>query len=244
MCGRFTLTASPEEIKKHFNYSQTPNFPARYNIAPTQPVAVICDGQGKVDFQLMRWGFLPSWVKDPSDFPLLINARSETILEKPSFKGAIKYRRCLVPANGFYEWLRDDKHKYPYYAQSTSGILSFAAIWEHWMDSEGSEIDSLALITTDANATLSAIHHRMPVVIQPQDYATWLNHDHTNLNNALALLKTPADEQFDVFPVSQKVNNARNDEAGLMEKLQKQPIAKPKEGGSKDKPDNDQFNLL
>lgn len=219
MCGRFILESSPHEVKAYFGYDETPNFPPRYNIAPTQPIAVICHHDNRPSFQLMKWGFLPGWVKDPKDFPLLINARSETAVEKPAFRAAIKYRRCLIPVNGFYEWLREGKDKYPYYAKSTTGVIGLAGIWEHWMAADGSEVDTVAFLTTQANATLSAIHHRMPIVIKREDFDLWLDPSHHELKSALALMKAPEEEQFDLYPVSQKVNSARNQGADLIDRL-------------------------
>src|SRR6188508_115128 len=166
MCGRFVITSPPEALRQIFGYLEQPNFPPRYNIAPTQPVPVVILENGGRHFRLMRWGLIPSWVKDPRSFTLLINARSETIREKPAFKNAIKRRRCLIPADGFYEWKLGAPPKQPYFIHAKSGeVLAFAGLWETWTGPNGEEVDTAAIITTGANETLSPLHHRMPVII-------------------------------------------------------------------------------
>ncbi len=178
MCGRFALTLPPEAARKYFGYLEQPNFPPRFDIRPTDPVAVVTLSQGARHFMLMRWGFIPGFVKDEKEFPLLINARSETAFEKASFRNAIKRRRCLFVADAFYEWMKLDekgRKKQPYRIFRPSGEpLAMAGIHETWSSRDGSEIDTCAILTTSANATLSAIHDRMPVILDPADFDAWL----------------------------------------------------------------------
>jgi len=191
MCGRYLLTASPEEIEALFGYLDGEPFPPRYNIAPTQPIAIVRQINGARRFALVRWGLVPRWVKDTGAFPLLINARAESVREKPAFRDAIRYRRCLVPASGFYEWRREAGAKQPYWLRPRDGrALAFAGLWESWMDAEGSEIDSACIITTAANVTVAAIHDRMPAVIGAGDYERWLKGSDAE---ALALLPEQED---------------------------------------------------
>ena len=164
MCGRFVITSAPEAMRRLFGYSQQPNFPPRYNIAPTQPVPVVIIENGARHFRLMRWGFIPAWVKDPRGFALLINARAETVLDKPAFKNAIRRRRCLIPADGYYEWSRSETRKRPYFIHARDGQpFGFAGLAETWIGPNGEELDTVAIVTTAASGGLAALHHRVPV---------------------------------------------------------------------------------
>src|ERR1700744_2777304 len=168
MCGRFVITSAPEALRRLFAYAEQPNFPPRFNVAPTQPIPVVIIENGNRHFRLMRWGFLPSWVKDPRTFTLLINARSETLLEKPAFKNAIKRRRCLIPADGYYEWHTSDQRKRPYFIHRRDGAaIALAALAETWMGPNGEEVDTVAIITAPASADLAGLHHPVPVTIVP-----------------------------------------------------------------------------
>jgi putative SOS response-associated peptidase YedK len=173
MCGRFTLTQSPDAIAQAFGI-EVPNFPPRYNIAPSQPVGVVVPsaGQQKRQFRLMQWGLIPSWAKDASIGSKLINARSETVHEKPSFRSAFKYRRCLIVADGFYEWQKaGNGRKQPFYfSMKDRFIFAFAGLWESWQD-----IETCTILTTSANELLKPIHERMPVIVKPEDYGVWLD---------------------------------------------------------------------
>jgi putative SOS response-associated peptidase YedK len=162
MCGRFVITSSPEAIRKLFGYSDLPNLPARYNIAPTQPVPVVLAERGARKFMLMRWGFLPAWTKDPKKFGLVINARAESVVEKPSFRNAIRRRRCLIPADGYYEWHEMGARKRPLFVHpAKGGPIAFAALWETWAGPNGEEVDTVAIVTTAASADLAAFHPLM-----------------------------------------------------------------------------------
>ncbi|MGA7973121.1 MAG: SOS response-associated peptidase, partial [Pseudolabrys sp.] len=152
MCGRYTITSAPEAYRVLFGYAEQPNFPPRYNVAPTQPIPIVRLEQGERHFALVRWGLIPSWVKDPNDFALLINARGESVTDKPAFRNAMKRRRCLIPADGFYEWQPAGGRKQPYYIRAKAGApLVFAGLWETWEGPNGEEIDSATIITTRAN---------------------------------------------------------------------------------------------
>jgi putative SOS response-associated peptidase YedK len=177
MCGLYSFKRAPEEAKGLFNYVETPSFPPRQYITPGGPIAIVRQSNDGVrHFALVRWGFVPSWAKEIQPKPL-INARSETITEKPSFKNAIRRRRCLIPADGFYEWEGDvPGQKKPWYIHRPDhDIMAFAGIWEHWMGPDGSELETAAIITTAANALVETIHPRSPVVIHPENFADWLD---------------------------------------------------------------------
>ena len=222
MCSRFAVTSPPEAIRRYFEYRNLPNFPPRYNIAPTQPIAAVrIDAQGSRELVLLRWGLIPSWVKDPRDFTTLINARSETVLTKPSFRSAIRHRRCLIPADGFYEWkgARGDKKAF-LIKPSNDGPIAFAVLWEHWQGPDGSEIESAVILTTDANQTLAPVHNRMPSVIRPADFEAWLNCGDISAKEAVQLLQPAPDDLFKVVEVSARINNPRNDDPDVQEPLQ------------------------
>ena len=217
MCGRFVITSAPAAIRAAFAYEDQPNFPARYNIAPTQPVPVVIVDGGVRRFRLMRWGFLPSWVKDPKSFALVINARAETVLEKPAFRNAIRRRRCLVPSDGYYEWKAVGSRKQPYFIRPRDDSpIGFAGVWETWVGPNGEELDTLAIVTTAAAGAMTELHDRVPVTIAPQDYAQWLNASETDVDAAAALLRPPPDGQFVWYPVSSAVNRVANDNAQLI----------------------------
>jgi putative SOS response-associated peptidase YedK len=211
MCGRYAITVTPEMVRAYFGYEDQPNFPPRYNIAPTQPVPVVHRSEGKLRFTLMRWGFLPSWVKDPKDYPLVINIRSETALEKNSFRAAIQRRRALMPADGFYEWQKLGRESRPYLLRRPDkGIFAFAALWETWASADGSEIDTVALLNTHANGVISAIHERSPVILPKADFDAWLDPD-TSAKEAHQLLQPPPEDLLEMVRVSRAVNSIRND---------------------------------
>ena len=220
MCGRFVLTATPEELAALFGYLDGEAFPPRYNIAPTQPIAIVRMVGGARRFALVRWGLVPSWVKDPKSFTLLINARAEGIQEKPSFRAAMRHRRCLVPASGFYEWRKlpgsnSGRTRQPFWLRPRAGgAIAFAGLWETWADREtGGEINSGTIITTSANRVVAPIHDRMPVVIGRDDFEQWLTGDPAE---AAALLKPAPDDLFEAVAVSSRVNSAANDDPGLI----------------------------
>ena len=217
MCGRFVITSPPAALRQVFGYAEQPNFPPRFNIAPTQPVPVVTLENGVRHFRLMRWGFLPAWVKDPRQFSLVINARSETVLEKPAFKNAIKRRRCLIPADGYYEWHTSDNRKRPYFIHRRDGQpVGFASLAETWMGPNGEELDTVAIVTAAASVDLAALHHRVPVTITPADFDRWLGGFPDDVTEAMALLVAPREGEFAWHEVSIRVNRVANDDAQLL----------------------------
>ncbi|MBI3705422.1 MAG: SOS response-associated peptidase [Rhizobiales bacterium] len=231
MCGRYTLTSAPEAIRALFRYLEQPNFPPRFNIAPTQPIAIVRLVEGQRQFALVRWGLLPSWVKDPKAFALLINARGESAAEKPAFRAAMKRRRCLIPADGFYEWQAVGGRKQPFFVRAKSGgPFAFAGLWETWTGPNGEELDTAAIVTTCANKTLAPIHERMPVVVPPEAFDLWLNCAAVDATTAAALIAPAPDNFFEAYPVSTHVNRVANDSPKLIEPLVAgaEPEAAPK----------------
>jgi putative SOS response-associated peptidase YedK len=219
MCGRYTLTSAPEAIRALFRYEEQPNFPPRYNIAPTQPIGIVRLNEGKRQFALVRWGLLPSWVKDPKTFTLLINARGESVSEKPAFRNAMKRRRCLIPADGFYEWKAIAGRKQPFYVRAKPGKpLAFAGLWECWTGPNGEEMETAAIVTTRANRTLAAIHERMPVVVPPEAFDLWLNCAEVDAKTAEALIQPAAENLMEAYEISPAVNRTANDNAKLIER--------------------------
>ncbi|HWS11139.1 MAG TPA: SOS response-associated peptidase [Xanthobacteraceae bacterium] len=225
MCGRYVIISTPEAIRALFGYGEQPNFPPRYNVAPTQRISIVRLHDGKRSFALMRWGLLPSWVKDPKTFPLLINARGESVLEKPAFRNAMRRRRCLIPTDGFYEWQASGTTgppKRPYFVRGKRGAdgaappLAFAGLYETWTGPNGEELDTAAIITTTANRTLAAVHERMPVFVKPEAFDLWLDCANVEADVAAALI-APADEGLlEVYEVSTAVNRVVNDSAALI----------------------------
>ncbi|MBT9368504.1 SOS response-associated peptidase [Rhizobium sp. CSW-27] len=223
MCGRYALTATPEDIIEFLSVISIDDFPKRYNIAPTQPILIVSAGERQApgsnlpvqQAMLARWGFLPGWVKDPKDFPLLINARAETAAEKASFRAAMRHRRVLVPASGFYEWHRPQKEEgakaQAYWIRpKRGGIVAFAGLMETWSSADGSEVDTAAILTTRANAAIASIHDRMPVVIAPEDFERWLDCKVGEPRDVADLLKPAEPDLFEAIPVSDLVNKVSN----------------------------------
>jgi putative SOS response-associated peptidase YedK len=216
MCGRFAITSPPEAVRAFFRYAEHPNFPPRYNIAPTQPIPIVYARRQEAGatrhFQPARWGFLPGFVKDVQKFPLIINARAETLAEKPSFRAALRRRRCLVPADGWYEWRPNLKGaKTPFLLRRAGGgLLAFAGLWETFIDPSGAEIDTACIVTTSANGATVAIHDRMPALIEPENFEAWLDPDETR-PPPLNLLRPASEEAIEFFAISPAVNRASND---------------------------------
>jgi putative SOS response-associated peptidase YedK len=224
MCGRYVIISTPEAIRALFGYGEQPNFPPRYNVAPTQPIPIVRLLDGRRCFALMRWGLIPSWIKDPKTFPLLINARGESVLEKPAFRNAMRRRRCLIPTDGFYEWQARGTigPKRPYFvraktdADGSAPPLAFAGLYETWTGPNGEEIDTAAIITATANRTLSALHDRMPVFVPPQAFDLWLDCANVEADGAAELIR-PADEALlEAYEVLPAVNRVANDFAALI----------------------------
>lgn len=219
MCGRYALISPPEAVRSYFAYDERPNFPPRYNIAPTSPVPVVAWREDRPHFMLMRWGFVPGWVKDMKAFPLVVNVRSETIRQKPSFRSAFIRRRCLMPADGFYEWHRTGGANPAYLLRRPDrGIFAFAAIWETWNSADGSQIDTVALVNGPANGLMAAIHERCPLVIAPESIRIWLDVA-TTPDQAQALLRPPPDDLFEMTRVGPAVNKVANDGPDVQEPM-------------------------
>lgn len=214
MCGRFALTSPAENLAEQFNLAQPPLLVPRYNIAPTQPVAAVrlSPHTAQREWVLFHWGLMPSWAKDVKPSASLINARAETVAEKPAFRAAFKRRRCLIPADGFYEWKKEGKTKQPMYIHLANGrSFAFAGLWETWSGADGSEIESCTLVTTTPNEFMSTIHDRMPVILDSEDYEWWLNPG-PNPNQTLHLLRPYPAEKMVAYPVSSWVNSPRHDD--------------------------------
>ena len=214
MCGRFTLSVDPGELQDMFpDFVNQSTFRPRYNIAPTQPVAVITNSNVH-QLQYYLWGLIPSWAKDPEIGSRLINARSETLAEKPSFRSAFRRRRCLIPANGFFEWqaVPGEKSKTPLFIHLKTGkCFAFAGLWEIWSSPDGSEIRSCTIITTQPNELMQSIHNRMPVILPSAAYKDWLDPEERTAESLIKWLSPyPADE-MEAYPVSRLVNSPQND---------------------------------
>lgn len=217
MCGRYVITSSPEALRRLFDYNELPNFPPRYNVAPTQPVPVVILENGVRQFKLMRWGFLPSWVKDPGKFALVINARSETVLEKPSFRNAIRRRRCVLPADGYYEWQAWPGRKRPHYIRRRDGApMGFAGVAETWTGPNGEEVDTVAIVTAAAAPEMVLLHDRVPVTIHPRDFDRWLDGNLTDAESAMDMMIAPPPGTFVWHEISTAVNRVANDSAELL----------------------------
>lgn len=217
MCGRYAAIADPEAMRRLFRYKERPNFPPRYNVAPTQPIAIVRMQSGERHFALVRWGLLPGWVKDPKTFALLINARGESVCDKPAFRAAMRYRRCLVPADGFYEWKRVGAGKQPYYVHLKSGEpFAFAGLWESWSGPNGEEMESAAIVTTDASREIAHIHERMPVILMPDAFDIWLDCERVDARTAAALIAPTREGLLAAHPVSTAVNRVADDDPRLI----------------------------
>ncbi|PQV63167.1 Putative SOS response-associated peptidase YedK [Abditibacterium utsteinense] len=240
MCGRFTLHHSPEAILERFRVQeQLFEFPARYNIAPNQPVAVVTQNAHRDGIKALegyRWGLVPSWAKDDSLGAKMINARSETLSEKPSFKTALQRRRCLIPADGFYEWKTEGKQKQPVHIRfKDSRIFAFAGLWDEWNGPGDAPLRTCTIITGAPNDLLSTLHHRMAVILEPQHEEIWLD-PNLPMENALALLGVFSDRELEAFEVGKKVGNVVFDDPSC--------IAPREESEEDPSPNDGQLSLL
>jgi putative SOS response-associated peptidase YedK len=237
MCGRYVITSAPEAIRRMFGYVDRPNFPPRYNVAPTQAVPIVRLAEGKRQFALVRWGLIPSWVKDPRTFSLLINARGESVVDKPAFRAAMRRRRCLFPADGFYEWKEVDGRKRAYFVRpKLGGPIAFAGLWESWTGPNGEEQDTAAIVTTKANQTCAAIHDRMPAIIAPEAFDMWLDCGNVDAKIAEALIAPAPEGLLEVYEISSAVNRVANDSPALLEPAVATPDAPVEEPKPAPKP--------
>ena len=232
MCGRYSLTTAPEALRRLFELDTTPDLEPRYNIAPSQSAPVVriaaagtaagTANSAARELAMPRWGLIPSWAKDASIGHKMINARSETVAEKPSFRSAFRHRRCLVPADGFYEWRTEGALKQPFrIGMAQGGPFAFAGLWESWPgnDDDDAAVETFTILTTEANRRLHPIHPRMPVILAPEAYQTWLDGRPETTERALALLRPFAGEKMAFYRVSRRVNSPRNDDPDCLEPI-------------------------
>ncbi|HWV81676.1 MAG TPA: SOS response-associated peptidase [Hyphomicrobiaceae bacterium] len=213
MCSRYNLLSPLEAVRAYFRVSNGEPYPPRYNIAPTQPVLIVrLDETRRRELALVRWGLIPGWAKDPARLSLMINARAEGATEKASFRGAMRHRRCLVPANGFYEWTGRAGARQPHLIQRPdSELIAFAGLWESWLGADGSEIDTMAILTVPANTTLTPLHDRMPAILLPEHFDAWLDTRGLNAEMAAEMLRPAPDALLEHITVDPRLNNARNE---------------------------------
>lgn len=213
MCGRFVLEHSPEQLMKLYRLSSAPDLSQRYNIAPSQQVAVVRQQNGgDRELTSLQWGLIPSWSKDSAIGYKLINARSETVHEKPSFKQAFHARRCVIPASGFYEWEKRGKEKIPHYIHLRDGdIMSLAGLWERWKSPEGEELETCTILTTAANSLVIRLHDRMPVLLHRAEFDIWLDRENDDVNRITELFQPYPSYQLEEYVVTRDVNSPRND---------------------------------
>jgi putative SOS response-associated peptidase YedK len=216
MCGRYKLSRRKQIVEEYFDCRlDEPDWAPRYNIAPTQPVPVIRQHAKEPvrKLSLMKWGLVPSWAKDPSVGSSMINARSETASVKPAFRDALKFRRCLIPADGFYEWKRDGKTKQPFCFEVNQGqLFAFAGLWDRWKDPSGGWIKTCSILTTTPNTVTSAVHDRMPVILEPESYDLWLDPGMNDGGTASELLKPYDARLMRCYLVSTRINHVANDD--------------------------------
>jgi putative SOS response-associated peptidase YedK len=213
MCGRFSQAQIAELDREVFRLLEMPALEPRYNIAPTQNVAVVRERRnGERVLQLLRWGLIPSWAKDPAIGNRMINARAETLAAKPAFKRPFARQRCIVPADGFYEWKRTDGAKQPYYIRrEDGGPLAFAGLWDRWRSDGDATVDSFTIVTTTPNDLVAPIHNRMPAILLPDGYDMWLDPEGRDVDDLSSLLGPYPAEDMTAYPVSRFVNNPRNE---------------------------------
>jgi putative SOS response-associated peptidase YedK len=222
MCGRFTLATPDQDLAVQFNLPEVPDVTPRYNIAPTQPVGVVRVPAVDSDRELVmvHWGLIPFWAKDPKIGARMINARAETVAEKPAFRTAFRRRRCLVPADGFYEWQKQNGSKQPYYIHMTDGKpFAFAGLWERWKGPDDTVIDSCTLLTTQPNDLVRPLHNRMPVILRPSDYELWLDPAVEDAGVLKPLLRPHSPDGMDAYPVSRRVNKPAHEGPACIEPL-------------------------
>jgi putative SOS response-associated peptidase YedK len=219
MCGRFTITVSASILADLFALDEPPGFVARFNVAPTQMVPIVRTGaSGSREWAVMRWGLVPRWAKDMSIGSRMINARSETVADKPSFRSAFAHRRCLVPTDGFYEWRKTGSGKQPHHIRFRDRRpFALAGLWERWSRGEGEPVESFTILTTRPNDVAAAIHDRMPVILEPDAWDRWLDPGRLSEQDRQALLEPFRGEDMEASPVSRRVNSPHNDDPACLD---------------------------
>jgi putative SOS response-associated peptidase YedK len=214
MCGRYTLATPDEVIAELFDLPEPPCLAPRWNIAPTQPVAVVRTGDtGERELASLHWGLIPSWAKERSIGARMINARAETVADKPAFRSALRARRCLIVADGFFEWQKAGPRKQPHYVRMRDWRpFAFAGLWERWAPGQEQPVESCVIVTTTPNEVLAPIHDRMPVILAAADFARWLDPETRDAAAALTLLRPYPAEELEAYPVGLRVNNPANDD--------------------------------
>lgn len=220
MCGRFVTNIPIEVLIEIFGLVAARQYEPAFNIAPTQMVPVVRQVSDHNSLDLMKWGLVPSWAKDPAIGNKLINARAETVHEKPSFRHAIRYRRCIVPTGGFFEWRHEGKAKTPIFIRmKDGGLMGLAGIWEEWQTPDGSLLDTFSVLTTSSNKLVEPIHDRMPVILPPEDYPVWLNRHLTDPKELARLYLPYSADLMEAYPVSDRVNSPRNNSPELIQQV-------------------------
>ena len=221
MCGRYFLHSTADQLTQLFGDMPVPWLQPRYNIAPTQPVPIVRDTDHGREMALVRWGLIPGWSKGPDNRYSMITARLETVAGKPAYRAAFRYRRCLLPADGFYEWQQRPSGKQPFVLRPADGsVLALAGLWEHWQGADGSEIESCTVLVRAANAQIGHVHDRMPVVVAPSAFDLWLDPHMQSAPPMETLLAAQTMPELDVYPVDRGVNSPRNDDPSLLEPIE------------------------
>lgn len=217
MCGRFARKTDPKRLAKEFKVAEAPAAEASYNSAPTQDLLAVRESPGGREMTFFRWGLVPSWAKDTSIGVRLINARSETVAEKPAFREAFRRRRCIIPADGFYEWQRAGGRKRPFFfLMRDESPFGFAGLWERWEGGGGEVVDSCTILTTEANELLRPVHDRMPVILHPADYELWLDADVRKFDLVKEVLRPYPASEMAGYPVGTAINSPRSRGAELI----------------------------
>jgi len=216
MCGRYRLSRRKQLVEEYFDsVSDEPDWSPRFNVAPTQPIPVLRQNPREPvrELSLVRWGLIPSWAKDASVAARMINARAETAAAKPAFRDALKSRRCLIPADGFYEWKKEGKAKQPFCFEVQEGeLFAFAGLWDRWKDPSGKVVETCSILTTAPSAVTSAVHDRMPAILDPDGYDLWLDPGMQNVAAASDLVKPYGARLMRSYPISSRINHVANDD--------------------------------
>lgn len=229
MCGRYSLTRRQQEISERFGLDQLlAEFSPRFNISPTQKVPVVLKEEGEKKLEAVQWGLIPSWVKDLKTAKPIINARSETLLEKQTFKRSLMKRRCIIPADGFYEWKKEGKAKIPMWIHCTDNrLFGFAGIYDVWKNAEGEKLRTFSIITCAANDSVAPVHDRMPVILTPEAESLWLDESIENASELMSVLVPAPNELITMHQVSSEVNSSRRDLPTMNQPVD--PDAEPQE---------------